>query len=256
MLAMARLSEYLPRPVGVSPNRAKERGWGDGWPQCQRKHIVAVERGGVRFYLRREIAPLVAALLDATEKRYGYDVKPGQSWGFACRPIAGTRTPSNHSWGLAVDINSLANPMGATFKSDIPPAVVKMWWECGFYWGGWYRSRPDAMHFEYVHRPPDVAAHLAKARQFPTAAPAVQRPAGHGAPAYTPPPLRLTDPRTRGERVRWVQDRLNAKGASPRLDADGIWGPRTDQEFREFQKRARLVVDGICGPRSHAALAG
>jgi hypothetical protein len=250
---MAQLSEYMSRPAGVSPNRAKERGWGEGWPQCQRGRIVAVARAGVTFYLRREIAPLVATLLEATEKRYRYDVKPGQSWGFACRPIAGTRTPSNHSWGLAVDINSQANPMGAMFKSNIPPAVVKMWWDCGFYWGGWYRSRSDAMHFEYVHRPADVPAHLAKARQYLNGSQGA--PVTHGAPAYVPPPMRLTDPRTRGQRVRWVQERLNAKGASPRVDVDGIWGPKTDQEFREFQKRAHLVVDGIYGPKSHAALA-
>jgi hypothetical protein len=254
---MTQLTDYLARPAGVSPNKAKERGWGDGWPHCQRGRIVAVERAGVTFYLRREIAALVAALLEATEKKHGYDVKSGQSWGYACRPIAGTQTPSNHSWGLAVDINSQANPMGAAFKSNIPPAVVKMWWECGFYWGGWYRSRKDAMHFEYVHRPADVAAHLAKARQFLNGSPGgpVQDAVRHNTPAYVPPPLRLTDPRARGPRVRWVQERLNAKGASPRLDDDGVWGPKTDLEFREFQKRARLVVDGIYGPKSHAALA-
>jgi hypothetical protein len=250
---MVQLSEYMSRPAGVTPNKAKERGWGEGWPHCQRGRIVAVARAGVTFYLRREIAPLVATLLEATEKRYGYDVKPGQSWGFACRPIAGTRTPSNHSWGLAVDINSQANPMGAAFRSNIPPAVVKMWWDCGFYWGGWYRSRSDAMHFEYVHRPADVPSHLAKARQYLNG-PQVS-PEAHDAPAYVPPPMRLTDPRTRGQRVGWVQERLNAKGASPRVDVDGVWGPKTDQEFREFQKRVHLVVDGIYGPKSHAALA-
>jgi hypothetical protein len=220
--------------------------------------MAVVARAGVRVFVRKEIAPLVAVLLDATERRYGYDVKDGQTWGYACRPIRGTRTPSNHSWGLALDINARTNPMGSTFRSDLPPAVVALWWSCGFYWGGWYRSRPDAMHFEYVGRPADVAGHLAIARRHLAGSP--PRPAAAKvAPAppapFAGPPLRLRDPRMRGARVAWVQGRLNAKGAAPRLVADGVWGPATDAAFRAFQRRARLVVDGIYGPKSHAALA-
>jgi hypothetical protein len=245
---MARLADYPPRPADVAPNRARQRGWGDGWPHCQRRHIVAVQRGGVTLYVRREIAQLVATLLEATEKKHRYDVRAGQSWGFACRPIDGTRTPSNHSWGLAVDLNSRANPRAEDLRTDLPPAVVAMWWACGFFWGGWYRRRPDAMHFEYVRRPTDVAADLAAARRHLNGA--------RTAPAFVPPPLRLTDPRTRGDRVRFVQGRLNANGAAPPLAVDGVWGPRTDAALRQFQRRRRLAVDGIYGPRTHAALIG
>lgn len=245
---MARLADYPPRPGGVSPNGARQRGWGNGWPLCQRNRIVAVERAGVTVYVRREIAQLAATLLDATERRHGYDIKRGQSWGFACRPIRGSRTPSNHSWGLAIDINATTNPMGSTFHSDIPPAVVRMWWDCGFYWGGWYRQRPDAMHFEYVRKPGDVAADLARAQRHLNGAKA-------GPPPFTPPPLKLTHPFTKGDRVRWVQGRLNAKGANPKLVTDGEWGPKTDAAVRAFQQRAHLVVDGVYGPKTHAALA-
>jgi hypothetical protein len=241
---MAKLSDYMPRPTGVDPGKAKERGWGDGWPHCQRSHIVAVQRAGVTVHVRREIAQLVATLLEATEKRHHYDIKGEQTGGFNCRPIAGTQKPSNHSWGLAVDINWKANPRDSRFITNLPPAVVRMWGSCGFQWGGYYRT-PDTMHFEYVGRPSDVASHLATARGQ-----------GNGMPAFVPPPITLTHPNTRGDRVRFVQERLNAKGASPRLVVDGTWGPRTDQELREFQKRAGLSVDGIYGPKTHAALVG
>jgi hypothetical protein len=215
--------------------------------------MAAVERAGVKVYVRRELAPLVATLFEATEKKHGYDIKPGQTWGFANRAIRGTTTPSNHSWGLAVDINSLANPMGRTFVSNLPPAMVTMWTQCRFFWGGYYRGRPDAMHFEYMGRPGDVAADLATARQhLGGAAARVAAAAGNG---FAGPVLRLTHPFTKGERVRWVQERLNAKGASPKVATDGVWGPNTDQAFRAFQKRAHLEVDGIYGPKSHAALA-
>jgi hypothetical protein len=129
--------------------------------------MTTVAAAGVKVSVRREIAALVTTLLQVTEK-LGYNVLPGQTWGFANRPIRGTQTASNHSWGLAVDINSLANPMGSTLKTDLPPAVVRAWESCGFYWGGRYENRPDAMHFEYIGRPADVAAHLAKARQLLT----------------------------------------------------------------------------------------
>jgi D-alanyl-D-alanine carboxypeptidase/Putative peptidoglycan binding domain len=241
---MFQRGDYARPPSGVPRNNARERGWGPGCPECQRSKLAAVTRGGVTVYVRREIAPLVATLLDATEKRYGYDVKAGQTWGFSCRAIRGTDVPSNHSWGLAVDINSLANPMGSTFRSDIPPGVVSMWWAAGFYWGGWYQRRPDAMHFEYVRRPSDVDEDLARAATYLT-----------GSQPWPGRRLRLSDPRLRGADVAWVQARLNVKGAVPRLGVDGIWGPRTDEAFRSFQKRAGLVLDGIYGPKSHAALA-
>ncbi|MFC6022082.1 peptidoglycan-binding protein [Plantactinospora solaniradicis] len=244
-------SDYLPRPAGIAVNNAQARGWGTGWPKCQKGRMAVVVRAGVKVFVRKEIAPLVATLLEATEKRYGYDVKSGQTWGYACRAIRGSQKPSNHSWGLAIDINSRTNPMSATFKSDMPPGMVAMWWNCGFYWGGWYRTRPDAMHFEYVGRPGDVSRHLAAARKH-LSGPATKA-TGRG--EFSGPPLRLTRPPTRGDRVTWVQERLNVKGAAPKLATDGVWGPKTDAALRAFQKRAHLVVDGIYGPRTHAALA-
>lgn len=153
---------------GANRNNAQQRGWGTGWPNCQRSKMTSIVGGDVTVLVRREIASLVKTLMDITESRYGYEIKIGQTWGYACRPIRGTQTPSNHSWGLAVDINSLSNPMQSTFKSDIPPAVVRMWEACGFYWGGRYMNRPDAMHFEYIGRPSDVARHTAKAKSYTT----------------------------------------------------------------------------------------
>lgn len=169
MTAYAR-TDYGRNPLaGASRNNAASRGWGPGWPNAQEGKMITVLGGGVRVRVRREIAPLVETLLNATAK-LGYTLKPGACWGFANRPIRGTQTASNHSWGLAVDLNAEDNPMGSTFRTDIPPAVVRAWEACGFYWGGRYANRPDSMHFEYVRRPGDVPEDLTRAAGMLSAA--------------------------------------------------------------------------------------
>jgi hypothetical protein len=245
-------SAYRSAPTGVARNNARARGWGSGWPDCQRSRIVKVVRAGVTIYLRREIAPLVAVLLEATERVYRYDVKPGQTGGFACRPIRGTSTPSNHSWGLAVDLNWHANPFRSPFRSDLPPAVVAMWWACGFYWGGWYRTTPDPMHFEYVGRPADVAAHLRRARGY--LAPGAGRPPS---PAdwteklvkHLPTLKRGAGVRTPSEDVRTLQYLLLARGRKlSGHGPDGRFGAETEREL--------LAVTGsrVCGREQWAKL--
>ncbi|HEY7401471.1 MAG TPA: M15 family metallopeptidase [Actinomycetota bacterium] len=60
------------------------------------------------------------------------------------RPTGGI---SHHSWGAAVDINSLTNPYGA--RPQQPKVLVKAMARHGFTWGGRW-TVPDGMHFEYV----------------------------------------------------------------------------------------------------------
>ncbi len=56
----------------------------------------------------------------------------------------------------------------------------------------------------------------------------------------------------RGNAVRNLQLSLVRHGFS--LQVDGIFGPRTDDAVRRFQEWRGLVVDGIVGPASTAAL--
>lgn len=151
--------------AGKDRNNAQARGWGPGWPNCQWDNWVVIEGGGVRMSINRKIAPLVLQLIKNTEAM-GYDILSGQTWGSACRAIRGTSYPSNHSWGLAVDLNSLANVMASYFQCNIPPKVIRMWEDCGFFWGGRYSGRVDTMHLEYIGEPDDVAGHLAKAKTY------------------------------------------------------------------------------------------
>jgi hypothetical protein len=48
----------------------------------------------------------------------------------------------------------------------MPAWMVGMWTECGFRWGGAYQGRKDAMHFEYMGSPSDVARDTTTARRL------------------------------------------------------------------------------------------
>jgi hypothetical protein len=134
--------------------------------------------------MRDEVLQMTGILIGRTEAA-GYDVKPGWTWGFACRPISGTTVPSNHSWGLAVDINAPVNPMasadwhrrnansgnstfpfGLRIVTNIPEQVVRLWEGSGWIWGGRY-SRPDPMHFEFVGTPDDARRQTARLLVLP-----------------------------------------------------------------------------------------
>lgn len=56
----------------------------------------------------------------------------------------------------------------------------------------------------------------------------------------------------RGDAVRTLQISLGRHGFA--LQVDGIFGPRTEDAVRRFQERRGLVIDGIAGPATMAAL--
>jgi len=120
---------------------------------------VAVKLGGGTVKVHPRVAPAlhrVAARLEALA-RESPDVaaalrRPAGGW--ANRDIAGTRRPSAHAWGGAVDIDTRVSDYwrwarpGARWRSRVPPAVVEAFEAEGFIWGGrWYHF--DTMHFEY-----------------------------------------------------------------------------------------------------------
>lgn len=60
---------------------------------------------------------------------------------------------------------------------------------------------------------------------------------------------------SRGPSVSLLQTKLNtALMPSPRLVADGAFGPKTGQAVKLFQQRRGLIADGVVGPRTAAAL--
>lgn len=223
-----------PRPPRVNRTSASARGWGNGWPKCQQDRLVRVRRDdGLDIPVHEAIAQLVTLMIDETERR-GYDVKVGQTWGFACRAIRGTNVPSNHSWGLAVDINAPSNPYREEFRSDMPPWMPRLWWSYGFFWGGWYRSIKDPMHYEFLGAPEDARAQTRRAK--------------HGLGRGRPVPYPFYGESS--DRVRATQVQLALLGFDPGA-IDGIYGPDTRAAVKRFERsRPRLAgqADGYFGP--------
>ena len=67
-----------------------------------------------------------------------------------------------------------------------------------------------------------------------------------------PVPARTLRRGSKGEDVKWLQERLNANGAG--LKVDGDYGPVTEAAVKDYQLHRGLVVDGIAGPKTRAAL--
>lgn len=252
-------------PFGaVQPNGASSRGWGPGWPHCQPGKQKAVSAGGIRVTVRAEIAELVGNLLSATDKIY--NLNGSYTGGYNCRPIAGSSTASNHSWGLAIDINYNKNPRTAStanFHSEIPPKVVAMWNDCGFFWGGFYNHSSDTMHFEYIGNPASVAKNLAKAKAYnqgstPKPTPVPPTPAGLAVSVAVVLKASLADPKsttgmpTAGakEMVKVVEDALVAEGLLDAKYADGLFGSNTVAAYKKYQEKIGLKgtdADGTPG---------
>jgi hypothetical protein len=130
--------------------------------QVQR-FMVNINFMGANLRVNKLIAPYLTEA-EARIKARGIDFHckqeqcSCQNW----RPIRGGEVLSNHSWGVAVDLNSIDNPWqpnlkgnnhGGKMKNSIPPEVVEIMKDVGFRWGGEWDGPADPMHFEMAANP-------------------------------------------------------------------------------------------------------
>jgi hypothetical protein len=151
---------------------AKARGWGDpGRPgstsgaKYRAANMVTITvpligspDPSVTITVHRYIAALVYALIHEGSRLHRFNAT-NDEWGWAHRMVRGSLvTLSNHSWGLAVDLEATTNGMQAVVKGrplrrTIGDAMVVLGRTLGFRWGGDYSKRADPMHFEYAGTP-------------------------------------------------------------------------------------------------------
>lgn len=274
-------------PSGLSTydysRRADSKGWGAGWPTCFVRNTgqivtVVTARSQTHFPVHRRISRLLELLLNEVERR-GYIVGPYGSWGGECRQIAGTDSPSNHSWWLAIDIRAPWNPYTSSGTHDIPDWVYALFRAYGFGVGADYTgAKKDWMHFEFMGSPEDADLMTALAeRNFGRVGEATNPPAP--APAYNGPAFPLPagyyyGPKSGptesfsgsfGNHPAWVEGLKSAQrrimqilpGSLPKYGADGKYGDvgsETYNAVKQVQKGKGLNQDGLLGPKTWNAL--
>jgi hypothetical protein len=168
------------------PNaRPSERGWGSGYPNCQEEAWAPlIASNGVGFgRVHKNVQELFTLILNECIRR-GYPPKGGQCWGSVCRcshkskpdpdgnicakDSQGNPIPSNHSWGLAIDFNSIDNRYGADRQDSKLGGDPSLGWvpvlfrTYGFRWLG--PPIDDWQHFDFAGSPSDATVMTTKAR--------------------------------------------------------------------------------------------
>lgn len=219
-------------------------------PACDPSVLAVVELvQGVRVQCRASVATAVRALGRVLEA-HDYPVRAGDTGGYNCRQITAGTGHSLHAFGIAIDINWNSNPFRKdnVLVTDMPKVMVrnilrirtnngKQVWG----WGGHYRTVKDAMHYEIVCAPEDLATGI----DWDTVQQAPLRPSA----PHRWPLVRHGD---RGPAVEELHDRLGV--ASPGDPGYGIFGPRTEAAVREYQDSRGLEVDGRVGRQTWTAL--
>ena len=207
--------------------------------QTLRTLVITKDVGPFRVRgLKPAVDSLVEVLADIEREEPTVFVGLGTAGMLCARFVRNSTTAiSNHSWGMAIDLNlngDLDRPgNGKTQRglAQIAPIFNRHKW----YWGAGF-PREDAMHFEISDQ---KVRELHAAGAFGSSAP----------PALPDADLSLGD---RGREVKKLQEKLNAAGAD--LETDGEFGRATLAAVMAFQAEKGLTVDGIVGRKTKAAL--
>lgn len=106
---------------------------------------------GAKFRVSSDHSTRFQGLISDLEQ-LGIDIKPDQSGGYANRNIRGSNTPSQHSFGKAIDLNWNENGVGsrgAIVDQLGEEKIRELAAKHGLKWGGDFKGgRRDPMHFE------------------------------------------------------------------------------------------------------------
>jgi hypothetical protein len=132
-------------------------------PEQVEKFMVRINFMGANMRVNKLIAPYLAeAEARARAAGINYQCKTAECGCQNWRPIRGGSAQSMHSWGTAIDLNTISNPWqpdlrgnshGGKMRSDMPPEFVSIMKDVGFVWGGEWSGPADPMHFEMKANP-------------------------------------------------------------------------------------------------------
>jgi hypothetical protein len=138
----------------------------DSWDMQEKYSFL-----GVKMLVHADVKPLLDSISEQILAAAGVDHSINEwiaelqtappSWGWNWRTIAGTSRRSNHSYGTAIDLLprnlkgrhtywrwNASNTVNSTIFYLPPDAVVRIFEDHGFIWGGKW-DLIDTMHFEY-----------------------------------------------------------------------------------------------------------
>lgn len=173
-------------------------------------------------------------------------------WGQEDRNIAGTETPSFHSFGLAIDVCAPWNPAGVANPSPsphrLPDETSDLVEPLGILWGGSPRfgNRPDRMHLELHLSPRELGglSTMPPHRPFPL-------PAGYYYGPLAGPSSSISGAyRTDGPYRPGLEEAQRRLGTN----ADGLYGPMTAAATRSWQLAHHLTADGLIGLQTWLSL--
>ena len=183
-------------------------------PRCRGPWATITLHGAGRVSVRPAIVDAVHAL-NACLRAWNYQTRQKDTGAYVCRENTSGTMASTHAYGIALDLNWQSNPYGRRLRTNMPPAMcaaicrirtnngAQVW-----NWGGYWSGSKDAMHFEIVCRPSDLARGINPATvpsgfvapPTYTAPPPPPAPAPVAPPRVTIPPAPLPIPTTIAQR--------------------------------------------------------
>lgn len=143
---------------------AMRRAWS---PPCQGPWSRVDLHGNGVITIRRQSEAAWHAL-NACLIKHDYKTRQQDTGAYNCRHITGGSGYSLHAYGIASDLNWMTNPYGDTLQTDMPLAMIRdieaIRTNSGhkvFRWGGRYFGNKDAMHFEIICTPAQLASGIA-----------------------------------------------------------------------------------------------
>jgi hypothetical protein len=113
--------------------------------------------GGYVYFHERLARNVVHNVLGHIRYRHRKKAVDYGVWGYACRLKTGGTSWSVHSWGAAIDTNTLRNPWGQKWWNGrgsngrrYHKFLPTVWMNHNFYWGRYFSGTKDPMHFQYV----------------------------------------------------------------------------------------------------------
>lgn len=145
--------------------------------------LTRIELHGHGVISVRSTAAQAFHALNAILAKHNYRTRRADTGAYNCRKITGGNNYSLHAYGIAADLNWTTNPYGPNLVTDMPMGMVHeieaLRTNDGhrvFRWGGRYSRNKDAMHYEVICTPAQLATGIRTATIQPPIQPPVISP--------------------------------------------------------------------------------